>query len=393
MFQPMKDWLSHLERHYEFINLVYDRYQETLKEETTAFAQTTSDLLVRAKRPSSFQDRYLDMHQQHKEAFDDVKANLPTSKVIFILRYLFVSSINFIRAKDPLEAKINELQQVTKANAKSIALTNLWQDSEQNLQVFEQNILTEKYTDFDSRGICDGLLSEWTRFYTKYPHGENFIEKLKNKLNSAPAPEHFIARVQSLQVQQAFHQNQDKDFYFATNENRTKNNKNAAKCTSIEDLISQAINYFNEHEQNNLVVMDCREVDLELAHAVGIRCERNNAQEIESYVFYDPNYGELTFTGEHKEQDLQDFFAKWSKNLFAAMTPSEKQINPTPTIQITLETHSKASRINLLDEKKKESLINPNVKQNTPSPQPNEPQKENEVSADNDIAVERSLTI
>ncbi|MDR3503418.1 MAG: YopT-type cysteine protease domain-containing protein [Legionella sp.] len=397
MLQRLKRWLSSLETHYEFISRTYDRYQRTLKKETTAFTQANSALLERAERAeraSGFQDIYLDMHQQHKQAFDNVKANIPSSKFVFLLRYFFNSSISFIMATTPLETSINTLEEVSDANKKEKPLIDLWQDSEQNLQPFDQMLLTGKYTDFEQKGICDGLLSEWTRFYTKYPHGEmNFIEKLTNKLRSTPTPENFIARVQRLQTEQIFHKKQDKDFYFVTNERRAQNNKNATPCASIEEIITQTINYFNEHEQNNLVVMDCREIDLGLAHAVGIRCERNSAQEIERYVFYDPNYGELTFKGKNKEHDLQQFFLTWSKNLFMAMTPSHRQINPTPNIQITLETHSKTSRINLLDEKKKEALINPNVRQKTPSPQQNEPREENETSADNDIEMESRLAI
>ncbi|MDR3503417.1 MAG: YopT-type cysteine protease domain-containing protein [Legionella sp.] len=392
MFERFKKWVSDWQEHTRFVGLTYDKYQETLKEQSEALSQSGPSLLERAGKESAYQEAYFNMYHNQKYALEDYQQNIPTSKFLFYIRHMFSSTINFIRATEPLVSKAQDLEQMTESNKRNKPAYDLWQDHEQNTQLFGQGKLTGKYSALNSRGVCDGLISEWSRFHKKYPHGEeNFIEKLNNKLNS-DTPENFVKRVATLHTQQAFHKQHNKDFFFATEGRMGVNNKNAARCSSQEEIITQTINYFNENPNNNLTAIDFRMEDLNDAHAVGIRCVRNDEQEIEAYVFYDPNIGEVTFKGENKEQKLKDFFVKWTETLPIALTPLYQNVATSPTIQITLETHTTSSRIGLLDEKKKEQLHTPkpSIMENTPSPTPDEPQVANETHADNDNAEEPS---
>jgi hypothetical protein len=386
MFERFKKWVSTWQEHTRFVGLTYDKYQETLKEQSEAFSQSGPNLLEHAGKESAYQEAYFNMYHNQKDALEDYKQNIPTSKFLFYLRHMFSSTINFIQATGPLESKAQDLKEVAESNKRSKPAYDLWQDHEQNAQLFGQGKLIGKYSALNSHGVCDGLISEWARFHKKYPHGEeNFIEKLNNKLNS-DTPENFVKRVASLHTQQAFHKQQNKDFFFATEGRMGVNNKNAARCGSQEEIITQTINYFNENPDNNLAAIDFRMVDINDAHAVGIRCVRNEDHEIEAYVFYDPNIGEVTFKGENKEQKLKDFFVKWAETLPIALTPLHQNVATSPTIQITLETHTTSSRIDLLDEKKKSQLhtSKPSLSENAPAPTPDEPQ------ADNDNAEEHS---
>ncbi len=395
MFERFKQWLAERQRHYGFISRAYEKHQQIIKENEEALAQSSQDLSERAGRQSAYNDTYLAMHEQHKEAFDNYKQNAPSSKFLFFMKNIFGDTVNFFLANSQLDSQAAELQELAVSNARSKPLFALWEKHEQDMQLFGQNQLIGKYDALNSKGVCDGLISEWTRFHTKYPHGEqNFLEKLNNKLNS-DSPENFVARVATLHTQQAFHKQQNKDFYFITEGRLSTLDKRASQCASQEEIINQAINYFKENANNNLAAIDFKMEDLNEGHAVGIRCIRNDKQEIEAYVFYDPNRGELTFKGENKEQNLQAFFSKWTATMAEAMTPASQDVASSPAIQITLETYTTSSRINLLSEKKKEQLHTPkpSVRENTPAPQPTEPQVTNETSADNDYEEERPHSV
>ena len=81
--------------------------------------------------------------------------------------------------------------------------------------------------------------------------------------------------------------------------------------------------------------------------------------------FFEPNYGEISFDGEDKEEKLKAFFEQWCDALGTMMGPELRDDDKKPEVRIVVETESITARFEHLNEKNKKALFkNKNMKVN-----------------------------
>lgn len=342
------------------INDTVEGLFRAIREETDSFNNDCAkfiDLENKSDNPE-IKNLAADYYLPHKEQLEKFVSIASKSKSLLKLQcFLFPSELaNLKNSIMTHRQNINTAIKDRKDVEKSFDLLNLMASRAPHISLFSQDTLISAREYFLQEGICDGLLSEWSRFYSKEKNQNlSFTAKLQHKFEELETNfnnlySSFSERIYRLHAKQQEHQERPKDVSYRNNMEglNFRAVKNVEKISSTKEVVMEnIINYFATQDANLAVVdygvRSLNNYDRIAGHAVGIRCIRGENQSIDAYVFYDPNFGEITFTGSNKETELKHFFEQWANGmnkLFAADSD-----NTNPNIDITVEMESIKDRL------------------------------------------------